>query len=204
MGIIIGIFIYFVFCKKVEVWKLILASLLFNLAESVTQFANVKRYNLQYGIDDFKLNMVLMMLGKATAISLSVLPMTIMMMYVIPKNIEASMFAVVTGALTFSTDWGGDMVGAIVCEMFGISNEDMSRFGHAIIFKMGMTFLSILMIRMLPSNKEIHDLSDKMNNIRSPRHEQESYSDQIQSFLNEGGQAQLGYLRESSYSMPCN
>jgi len=33
--------------------------------------------------------------------------MTVMMMNIIPANIEASMFAFITAILSFSDDWGG-------------------------------------------------------------------------------------------------
>jgi hypothetical protein len=115
IGLIIGIIIYINFLKSTEVRKIILISLVSNMIMTVMQIANFKRVNLKYGISDFYFNMILMLLGKATTISLSVLPMTIMMTYVVPKNIEASMFALITGALTFSTDWGGDMIGAFLC-----------------------------------------------------------------------------------------
>ena len=114
--------------KNYEVWKLILASLVFNFIETLLQYANIKRLNLAWGISDLYLNIFLMMIGKATMISLSVLPMTVMMMCVIPKNIEASMFAIVTAAITFSTDWAGDMVGAAVCWFYGITSETMDNF----------------------------------------------------------------------------
>lgn len=48
-----------------------------------------------------------MLLGKGTYTSLSVVPMTVMMMNVIPANIEASMFAFIAAILSFSDDWGG-------------------------------------------------------------------------------------------------
>lgn len=74
------------------------------------------RYNtLYWGISDLHLNAFLMLIGKATLICLQVLPMTVMLMYIVPKNIEASCFATITAILTFSTDWAGDVVGAFIC-----------------------------------------------------------------------------------------
>ena len=48
-----------------------------------------------------------MLISKGTQTSLSVVPMTVMMMNIIPDNIEASMFAFITAILSFSDDWGG-------------------------------------------------------------------------------------------------
>ena len=120
-GIIIGIVLFVVKLKHCEVWKLILAELVFNFLESLLQYANIRRMNLLWGISDFHFNMFLMMIGKATMICLSVLPMTVLMINCIPKNIEASMFAIVTATITFSTDWCGDIVGGLICSFFGIT-----------------------------------------------------------------------------------
>ena len=70
---------------------------------------------LYWGISDLYLNAFLMLIGKAVLICLQVLPMTVMLMYIVPANIEASCFAVITAILTFSTDWAGDVVGAFIC-----------------------------------------------------------------------------------------
>lgn len=52
--------------KSVEVWKLILASLFFNLVVNTLQYGNFMRMNLQYGISDIPVNAVIMLLGKAS------------------------------------------------------------------------------------------------------------------------------------------
>ena len=61
--------------------------------------------------------------------------MTIMLMHTVPKNIEASMFAVITASITFSTEWAGDLVGAFYCDFFGITNKDLSKFSEIIKLK---------------------------------------------------------------------
>ena len=45
------------------------------------------------------------------------------------------MFAVVAATLNISTDWGGDIVGAFVCRYFQITDEDMSNFQFALMYK---------------------------------------------------------------------
>ena len=90
-------------------------------------YANVRRWNVDYwGIPDFPFNIFLNFTGRATLIAFMVVPMTILMMNVIPRNIEASMFATITATLTFSTDWAGAMIGGIYCDFFGVTAEDLS------------------------------------------------------------------------------
>ena len=59
-----------------------------------------------------------------------------MMMHVIPKNIEASMFAVISATINYSMEWGGDITGAVVCKYFGITAHNKSNLHQAIQFKL--------------------------------------------------------------------
>lgn len=93
--------------------------------------------------------------------------MTVMMMNVIPANIEASMFAFITAILTFSTDWGGNFVGGIVCKIFNIENQNMKNFGDALILKNFSLLFAIILTQIIPTNKEIKDLGYKLNEIES-------------------------------------
>ena len=92
-----------------------LYSLLSQIVSTLLLYMNVRRWNLAF-VDDFFFSVIIMVMGKATMVCFSVLPMTIMLMQIVPKNIEASMFALITAVLTFSTEWGGDMSGAIIIE----------------------------------------------------------------------------------------
>jgi hypothetical protein len=99
VGIVVGTIIYLKFLRKVEVWKLIFTSLVIRVILTVATLINVLRINLRWGITDMQYNMVIIFFNHANVVCLAVLPMTVLMTYVIPKNIEASMFALLTAAL---------------------------------------------------------------------------------------------------------
>lgn len=177
LGIIIGLIVYVKYLKNVEVWKLILASLCFNFLVNTIQYCNFLRINVTYfDIGDIPVNAFIMLLGKGTQTSLSVVPMTVMMMNVIPANIEASMFAFITAILTFSTDWGGQFVGGVVCSMLGVTGEGIgfNNFGKALILKNVLLVLSIGLVKIIPTNKEIKDLGEKLNDVKSNTETEES------------------------------
>lgn len=69
--------------------------------------------------------MVLITINHANVVCLCVLPMTVLMTYVIPKNIEASMFALLTAALQFSNEWGSEMTGSFISHLYGVNTEDL-------------------------------------------------------------------------------
>ena len=99
VGIVIGTIIYLQLLRQVEVWKLIFASLVIRVVITVATLVNVLRINLRWGITDMQVNMVLIFFNHANVVCLAILPMTVLMTYIIPKNIEASMFALLTAAL---------------------------------------------------------------------------------------------------------
>lgn len=113
--------------------------------------------------------------------------MTVMMMKVIPANIEASMFAFITAILTFSTDWGGQFVGGCICSLFKITNDDMSNFGNAILVKNVLLLVAISLISILPSNSAIEECGARMNEVESENTSSDkndaSNADDLQSML---------------------
>ena len=66
LGIIIGLIVYVKYLKNVEVWKLILASLIFNLFVNTIQYMNFLRINISFGIGDVPVNAFIMLLGRGT------------------------------------------------------------------------------------------------------------------------------------------
>lgn len=78
------------------------------------------------------INIVMMLFGRATLTALCVMPMMIQMMQVCPKNIEASMFAVISACISFSVEWGGDLTGGFVCDFYGVDENDIGNLHKAI------------------------------------------------------------------------
>lgn len=151
------------FLTKYQAWKLIGFSLLLQLIHTWLLYANVVRWTVAWGFSDLTVNLVLMLFNQSLFTCLAILPMTVKMMYVIPQNIEASMFAIITACLTFSQDWGGDMLGAALADWLSITSSDMSAYPLAILIKMGLILAAFLMILVLPSDKQLKELSEKLN-----------------------------------------
>ena len=53
------------------------------------------------------------MIGKSSLACFCVLPMNIYMMGVVPSNLEAFMYAILTATFEFSTDWGAELCGTL-------------------------------------------------------------------------------------------
>ena len=65
------------------------------------------------------------------------------------------MFSVIAAALSISIDWGGDIMGGIICSVLNISNENKQNFQYALIYKIVMLIGIMALTRILPLNSEI-------------------------------------------------
>lgn len=163
IGVIIGTIIYMKWLMRYQVWKLIAFSIVLQMAHTSLLYANVMRWTKIWGYSDWTINFILMLFNQSIFTCLAVVPMTVKMMYVIPKNIEASMFAIITACLTFSSDWGGDMLGSVLSDQFHITSKDMTHYPEVILIKMGLLVLALLLCAILPSDQALKDLSLKLN-----------------------------------------
>lgn len=173
IGAIVGMQVFASYLTKVQTWKLIKISLWVQVVQTCLMYANLMRWNINvlssganlrwWSISDWHLNAILMFIDKATFTCLAVVPMTIQMTYVIPDCIEASMFAIVSTCITFSSDWASDTIGAVFCSVFGITSEDMTNLPTATLVKIALLFFVMLFVRILPTNEEIQELSKKVN-----------------------------------------
>ena len=127
IGIVVCITFYIAFLRDTEVRKLVFAALCFLELQSMLLYANVCRWNIDYlGIPDFYFNIFIFFFSLATIFAFIMLPLSALLMHLIPKNIEASMFAVIVAILNFATDWAGQIIGGVYCNFFGVTTDDLS------------------------------------------------------------------------------
>lgn len=152
VAIFIGITVFMYFMSDFEIKTLICISFVLQLIGDIFNLSNILRWNTNIGVSDFYINVAIIMLGKAMMISFSVLPVMIKMMQVCPKNIEASMFAVISSIISMSTDWSADFVGGLVLAIFGVDDEHEDNYHYAVIVAICMSLVTIALIPILPSN----------------------------------------------------
>ena len=78
------------------------------------------------------------------------------------------MFAILSACISFSVEWGGDLTGGFICDLFKVDENDLGNLHRAIQLKMVTIILCIGMIRILPLNSEINDLNQRMNQVNTP------------------------------------
>jgi hypothetical protein len=164
VGLVFGTIIYLKVLRKIEVRKLVLASLIIRFLVTLAQIANVMRLNLKIGFNDFYYNLTLMAINRASLDCLCILPVTVMLTYVLPKPIEASMFAFIQACLCFSSDWGSTLMGAIICHLYRVDqNDDGSNYTQVLVIKLPLVITMVLMINFITLNQNIASLAHRMN-----------------------------------------
>lgn len=128
-------------------------------------YANVSRWNEMWGLSDFTINAITLFIGKASIIALSVVPMTSLMMRVVPSNIEASMFAVIGSILSLSTDWLGDVMGGLICNYFKVTDSDYSNFSEVLRVKQLCVMIAMTLSFILPTDYEVSVLARKIDHL---------------------------------------
>ena len=164
VGLVFGTIFYLKVLRNIEVRKLVLASLILRLLVTLAQIANVMRLNTKIGFNDFYYNLVLMAINKASIDCLCILPVTVMLTYVLPKPIEASMYAFISACLYFSSDWGSTLTGAIICHLYRVeADDDGTNYTQVLVIKLPLVITMILMINFITLNHNIASLAHRMN-----------------------------------------
>jgi len=89
--------------------------------------------------------------------------MTVLLAYVIPKRIEASMYSLITAILYFSTDWGSQMVGSFICYVYGVDSSDTGeKYSEILVAKIPLLMVMILLTSFLSLNEDIANLAKRM------------------------------------------
>jgi len=82
----------------------------------------VLRLNLSLGIDDLAFVILTSIFSDTASLAFSLLPSVVLFAKITPVHIEATIFALLTGAFNFSNNVGSPLVGSYICQMFGVDS----------------------------------------------------------------------------------
>jgi hypothetical protein len=85
------------------------------------------------------------------------LPAIILFTKITPHNVEATIFATLSGAFNFGSGVGGPLLGSLLCKIYGVDANHLDRFGILIQIQIVAILLSFLFITLVPTNAEIHE-----------------------------------------------
>ena len=73
------------------------------------------------------------------------------------------MTAFVTGTFVFSYDVGSKISGSLFCDVFKVDNNNLDRYWMVLAAKCLCIPFTMLFVNIIPSNNDVHKLSEKMN-----------------------------------------
>lgn len=122
IGVLIGILVYKQYFKEAQFRSVIITCTIISFVFSFSGWILVKRYNLEFGVNDFWLvllsNSLLSMIGE-----IMLLPLLSMACVLCPKNMEGTIFSVFMSALNFGGTLSG-LFGSIITTYLGITSSN--------------------------------------------------------------------------------
>lgn len=105
---------------------------------------------------------VFIIFGKGTFMAFAQLPTMIALTGLIPSRVEASMASLIVACTTFSSNWGGKFMTAIMFSLLGVE-KDMEGLYLAVEYKLIITVFFIFLATNLPSREDIKAAKRHLN-----------------------------------------
>ncbi|CDW84495.1 UNKNOWN [Stylonychia lemnae] len=126
---------------------------------SLCKLTLIMRLNLGI-IDDLAFVFFTNIIQDTMNLALNFLPSVVLFTKITPFNIEATLFATLSGIQSFAQNVGGPLFGSILCKYFGVTNENFDKYHVLVMIQIGAIILSFLFIWFVPTKKEIQKAQD--------------------------------------------
>ena len=105
---------------------------------------------------------IFIIVGKGTFMTFAQLPTMVALTSLIPNRVEASMASLIVACMTFSSNWGGKFMTAIMFSLLGI-DDDLKELYLAVEYKMLITVVFLLIATFLPSRDDMKAAKRKLD-----------------------------------------
>jgi hypothetical protein len=164
VGVLFFVFIYNQFCSKVQAWIMVEVSLVLILIMTLLMLANATRMNTEsWGMSDEALNGIIFFLGTAAVSVLAYLAIQVLLTYLVPHNVEASVMALVSGTIVWSYEVGAKISASVYCLIFDVDDDHMENYPRVLTAKIPFIILVMLIAPyLIPENQKILRLAAKL------------------------------------------
>ena len=156
---IILTFIYNACLRRTQAWLLTLVSLFLFIVMTTLMLINALRLNIEWGVSDEVWNAFIFLLGTNAVSLLAILPTQVILISLIPHNVEASTQAIISGIFIWAFEVGAKISGSVYCSIFDVDDEHMDNYPHVLEAKLPMTVLMMILTLILPNNGQIFQLA---------------------------------------------
>lgn len=117
----------------------------------------VLRINIVLGISDIVFVIFNRIVSDTLSLAFSFLPTVVLFTKITPHYVEATVFAMLTGAFNFSVSVGGPMLGSFLCRMVGVNSENLDGYYILLTIQTVAILFTFLYIFLVPTRAEIFE-----------------------------------------------
>ena len=116
------------------------------------------RINQKMGIDDLYYIIFTTFFSDTVSLAFSLLPTITLFAKITPHHIEATVFAMLTGAYNLSNNVLSPLFGSLFTRQLGVDSEHLDKYPSLIMIQIFFICFTFLYIMLLPTRKEIDNL----------------------------------------------
>ncbi|CDW81496.1 UNKNOWN [Stylonychia lemnae] len=159
VSLLVAVFIYSRYFRDKEISKLILYAQYIHIFGGTVSLLYVLRVNVYYGISDITVIIFSSLVTDTIGLAFTLLPQLVLFAKITPQNIEATVFAILTGMNNLCAGVLSPMVGVFVNKAFvGVSIDNLEKYWVLVTISLCCTLIPILINGLLPRKKEIEEL----------------------------------------------
>lgn len=153
---VIGVVIYGAFLRKVEVRWVLFWNCVITVISNFFNYAFAKRWNLDWGFSDMEFIIFSDVITNALNTAFQLLPLLSMFAKIIPKNIEGTMFAFLTGAWNLDQSVLAPMMGSLINAQFvGVNKDDQSGYSTLCLISLICSIFNFALLPLVALRKDI-------------------------------------------------
>lgn len=150
---LIGVIIYEKFCKDIEVRQIVWFSVIMSCVSGFCDYGLARRWNLALGISDvvylYSTQIVFGIIGNA----ISFLPLLSLFAKIVPRRVEGTLYAFMTGVMNLSNGVLAPMVGVYINDKFvGVTSDNLKGYSTLCLISFVVTFLTFFLVPLIPTS----------------------------------------------------
>ena len=150
---LIGVIIYEKFCKDIEVRQIVWFSIVMSCLSGFCDFGLAKRWNLALGISDLAYLYTTSIFFGIIGNAISFLPLLSLFAKIVPKRVEGTLYAFMTGAMNLSGGVLAPMVGVYINDKFvGVTSDNLKGYSTLCLISFILTFATFILLPLIPTN----------------------------------------------------
>ncbi|EGR33174.1 hypothetical protein IMG5_060130 [Ichthyophthirius multifiliis] len=162
IGLCLSFVIYYTLLKHVQFKKQFIITCLISVFLGFLSLILITRKNLEYGIPDkvFSIcdNFISMIIAE-----LNLLPILVLACRMCPKNIEATMYAMLTSTINLGSFVSG-LLGSLLIYLLGITDTVFDNFWLLVVITSSIQALPLLLIKLIDSEQNNQYQQEKKKN----------------------------------------